>query len=60
MSYVAQVKEGDIITAIAREEAISAKTGVYNIVVTNQHNETIAVLKGTVYRTSKEWVVSQD
>jgi acyl-CoA thioesterase len=60
MSYVAQVREGDIITAIAREEAISAKTGVYNIVVTNQHNETIAVLKGTVYRTSKEWVVSQD
>jgi acyl-CoA thioesterase len=55
ISYVAQVKEGEIITAIANEEARSEKTAVYHILVNNQESKVVAVLKGTVYRTSKDW-----
>jgi acyl-CoA thioesterase len=55
MSYISQVKESDIITATASEEAITEKTGVYNIRVTDQNEQVVAVLKGTVYRTNKEW-----
>ena len=29
----------------------------YNITITNQDNKKVAVFKGTVYRTSKEWEV---
>jgi acyl-CoA thioesterase len=55
MSYISQVKEGDIITAVATEEAITEKTGVYIIKVTDQDKKVVAILKGTVYRTNKEW-----
>jgi acyl-CoA thioesterase len=57
MAYVASVKEGDVITAEATEETKSDKIAVYRIIVKNQQNQTVAVLKGTVYRTSKSWEI---
>jgi len=55
ISHTQQVIEGDIITAEAEEVKLSNKIGIYNITITNQHNKKVALFKGTVYRTSKEW-----
>jgi acyl-CoA thioesterase len=57
ISHTKAVKEGDILTASAIEENLSNKIGIYTIKVTNQEGETVALFKGTVYRTSKEWDV---
>lgn len=55
ISHLAAVKENDVLTAKAIEKSLSNKIGVYEIVVTNQENKTVALFKGTVYRKSEEW-----
>jgi acyl-CoA thioesterase len=55
ISHTAQLFEDDVITATAEEMNLSNKIGVYQITVRNQKNETVALFKGTVYRTSKNW-----
>jgi len=46
---------GDILTAKAVEKSISNKIAIYEITIANQNNIIVALFKGTVYRTSKEW-----
>jgi len=55
ISHTESLKEGDVITATAEEMSLSNKVAVYHVTVTNQHNKVVALFKGTVYRTSKEW-----
>jgi len=55
ISHLESLKEGDIITAEAEEISMSNKIGVYHINITNQENKKVALFKGTVYRTSKDW-----
>ena len=55
ISHTKQCFVGDVITAKANEKSISNKISVYEITITNQKDETVALFKGTVYRTSKEW-----
>ena len=55
ISHTKQLKEGDEITATAQEMSLSNKIAVYNVTIKNQHNEVVALFKGTVYRTGKEW-----
>lgn len=55
INHVAALHEGDEIVADASEEALSNKTGVYRIIVSKLDGETVAVFKGMVYRTSKDW-----
>ena len=55
ISHTVAVKEGDTLTAIAEEISLSDKIGIYHITVTNQNDKTVALFKGTVYRTSKLW-----
>ena len=55
ISLTVQVKENDVLTAIAEEISLSNKIGIYEIKVTNQENKIVALFKGTVYRTSKDW-----
>lgn len=55
ITYVKAVYEGDTITATAEEEHRGRQIGVYNITVKNQHEKTVAVMRGTVYRTSREF-----
>jgi len=57
ISHIKRVDVGDVLTAIAREEHLSNKIAVYHIEVTNQDGEKVALFKGTVYRTSKEWEI---
>lgn len=58
ISHTVSLVEGDMITAIAQEVSLSNKIGIYSIAITNQDNKTVALFKGTVYRTSKDWEVS--
>jgi acyl-CoA thioesterase len=55
MSYIGQVKEGDMLTATVEEASLTNKIGIYNISVTKQDDMLIALFKGTVYRTDKDW-----
>jgi len=57
ISHVQPVRAGDVLTARAIEEHLSNKIGVYRVVVTNQDGQQVALFKGTVYRTSREWEV---
>ena len=55
ISHTQAVKVGNILTALASEDSLSHKIGVYRIIVTNQNEVVVAVFKGVVYRTSKDW-----
>ena len=55
MSYIEACKKGDVLTAVASEASITNKIGIYTIDVKNQNSKTIALFKGTVYRTEKQW-----
>ncbi len=57
ISHTKSLKEGDVITATATEENLSNKIGIYKVIVTDQNGDTVALFKGTVYRTSKDWEV---
>jgi len=60
ISHTKPVKEDDILTAKAIEKNLTNKVGVYEIEVKNQNDEIVALFKGTVYRTGKEWKVDKD
>ena len=56
ISHMVSIKAGDMLTAMTKELSRSDKIGVYLITITNNENQEIANFKGTVYRTSKEWL----
>ena len=56
ISHTVSVKDGDVLTATTKELSRSDKIGVYLITITNKENQEIAIFKGTVYRTSKDWL----
>lgn len=55
ISHTKPVFIHDVITAEAIELNLTNATGIYDIKVTNQKYEVVALFKGTVYRTKKEW-----
>lgn len=57
ISHTVSVKEGDVLTTHVEEKSLTNKIGVYHIEVSNQRGELVALFKGTVYRTSKDWDV---
>ena len=57
ISHTKPVKEGDILRTHVVEENLTSKIGIYSISILNQLNEKVALFKGTVYRTGKEWEV---
>ncbi len=59
ISHTKSLLEGDEILATATELSRSNKIAVYSIAITNQQNETVALFKGTVYRTSKPWFTEE-
>ena len=56
ISHMVSIKAGDMLTAMTKELSRSDKIGVYLITITNNENQEIANFKGTVYRTSKNWL----
>jgi acyl-CoA thioesterase len=55
ISFPLKAVEGDELTAVAEEQNLTDKTGIYYITVTNQRNEKVGLFRGTVYRTEKKW-----
>ena len=55
ISHTTAVKAGDVLIAAAEELSLSNKIGVYQVRVARESGELVALFKGTVYRTSKEW-----
>jgi acyl-CoA thioesterase len=50
IEFLAPAREGDELTARARERSSAGRTGVYDIEVANQRGETIALFRGKSYR----------
>ncbi len=55
ISHTRAVKEGDVLTATSEEKSLSRSIGVYHVTVTDAHGKTVALFKGTVFRTGKPW-----
>lgn len=54
IQYPQPVHEGDRLTATAEERVGGARISCYDVVVTNQRDEVVALFRGTVYTTQKE------
>ncbi len=52
INFVAAAREGDILTATAKELSLAGRTGLYDIAVTNQNGSLVAQFRGTSYGTS--------
>ncbi|NHZ37716.1 hydroxyphenylacetyl-CoA thioesterase PaaI [Massilia rubra] len=50
IDYLSPGREGDLLMAVAIEQALSGKTGVYDITVTNQDGRTLALFRGKSHR----------
>lgn len=57
VDFVAPGRPGDVLTAEGREVFAAGRTGVYDITVTNQTGELIAVMRGKSYRLKGRAVV---
>ncbi len=53
IAYPAPVYPGDVLTAVASEEASSRRLGYYRAEVRNQRNELVALFRGTAFRTGR-------
>jgi acyl-CoA thioesterase len=60
VDFVAPAQAGDLLTAEAREVSLAGRTGVYDVKVTNQHGDTIALLRGRSHRLKDKQVVAPD
>ena len=52
IDYLAPGRAGDVLVAEALEQALAGKTGVYDIVVSNQEGRKIALFRGKSHRVS--------
>jgi acyl-CoA thioesterase len=50
IDFLAPAREGDVLTANAHERSASGRTGVYDVEVTNQRGEKVALFRGKSYR----------
>ncbi len=55
ISHLSPLREGDIIKATATEEKVGGKIGVYQVRITRDSGELVALFRGTVFRTQEEF-----
>jgi acyl-CoA thioesterase len=55
INHLNKVALNDTLTAITEEKNLTARTALYFINITNQNQTVVAIFKGLVYRTGKEW-----
>ncbi len=46
INYLAPGKQGDRLTALAREVSLTGRSGIYDVTVTNQDGQKIAEFRG--------------
>jgi len=54
INHIESLKEGDTITAVAKENALKNKFGFYTVEIMKDY-KIVALFKGTVFRSDKEW-----
>jgi acyl-CoA thioesterase len=54
INHIESLQAGDVITATATENAIKNKFGFYTVEI-KKEDKIVALFKGTVYRSDKEW-----
>jgi acyl-CoA thioesterase len=54
ISYALSVYAGDTLKAVAEEQILNGKTGIYDVVVTNRLGEKVAFFRGNSYKTSQK------
>jgi acyl-CoA thioesterase len=57
VDFVAPAEEGDLLSAEAREVVLTGRTGIYDVTVTNQKGQIVALLRGRAHRTKNKRVV---
>ncbi len=50
VDFVAPAHEGDELSALCEQRTQQARTGVYDVVVRNQHGHTVALMRGRSHR----------
>jgi acyl-CoA thioesterase len=58
ISFIKPVHIGDELIAEAKELHNGRSTGLYHITITNQHEHTVALFKGTCFRTDKKLITT--
>jgi acyl-CoA thioesterase len=57
VDFLAPAKQGDRLIAEAKEVALAGRSGIYDVTVTNQNGQIVAVLRGRSHRTRDKQVV---
>ena len=60
ISHVETCKVGDVLMAVTRELSKTDKTALYLVTIYNQDDKKVAFFKGTVFRTSKDWMIENE
>lgn len=53
ITYPAPIAVGDVLTAIAKEDAASGRLSYYSAEVRNQRDEVVGLFRGTAFRTER-------
>lgn len=59
VTYPAPIHAGDVLTAVAHEDAASGRLGYYSAEVTNQRGEVVALFRGTAFKTTRDHVLDE-
>jgi len=54
VTYPAPIHAGDVLTAVAQEDASSGRLSYYRADVTNQRGEVVALFRGTAFKTQRD------
>ncbi len=60
IAHTKAVNLGDQIKATATELSLTNRIGIYDVKIENQRGEIVALFRGTVYRTSKDWSLNKE
>jgi acyl-CoA thioesterase len=57
ITYPAPIAVGDVLTAVAKEDAASGRLSYYSAEVRNQRGDVVGLFRGTAFRTEREHAV---
>ncbi len=55
ISHVRAPRAGELLRAVAAELSLSPRIGIYQVRVADEQDRTVALFKGTVFRTERDW-----
>ena len=60
IEYLAPGREGDLLTAVASEQTLVGRTGIYDVKVSNQDGHLIAIFRGKSHRIKGEVIPTSE